>query len=267
MKPAAPLSGKSVLVTRARGQSATLTAALRDAGAAVAECPAIAIADPPSWESLDAVLTSLSRYSWIVFTSANGADAFFRRLAALCLDAAPLAGVKVAAVGSATAGELRTRGVEPDAVPRRFRASEMAPLLGDPAGLRVAVVRAAIGREELIDTLREGGAVVDLAVAYQTLAEEIPPDVVAMIAGGVFDAVTFTSPSTVDSLFAGAGDAGRTRLAAGVVLGSIGPVTSEALRRHGVRRIVEADEATAASLAGAIIDALAPAPERNGQGR
>jgi uroporphyrinogen III methyltransferase / synthase len=267
MKPAAPLSGKSVLVTRARGQSATLSSALRDAGAHVLECPAIAIAAPASWDSLDAVLTSLSRYSWIVFTSANGAEAFFRRLDALGLHGAPLAGMKVAAVGSATAGELRKRGVEADAVPRRFQASEMAPLLGEPSGLRVAVVRAAVGREELIDTLREGGAVVDLALAYQTLAEEIPRDVVAMISDGVFDAVTFTSPSTVDSLFAGAGEAGRARLAERVVLASIGPVTSEALRRHGARTIVEADEATAASLAGAVIDALAPAPERNGQGR
>jgi uroporphyrinogen III methyltransferase/synthase len=236
-----PLFGKRIVVTRAREQTSELKRLLEEAGAQVLQFPTIEIAPPESWESLDRAIAT--RYDWLVFTSTNGVAAFFQRLFALGKDVRALAGTKVAAVGQSTAEDLRARGLNPDVVPERFISTELLPLLpGDQRGIRTAVIRAEQGREELLDELRRRGGEVDLAVAYRTVAVDRGLDELHDV-----DVITFTSASTVDNFFAKASP-GRALLA------SIGPTTSEAIRRHGHAPHVEAKNATIQALHDAILE-------------
>jgi uroporphyrinogen III methyltransferase/synthase len=242
-----PLYGKRVVVTRARDQASDLSRLLRDSGAEVVEFPTIEIGPPPSFESLDRVIGALGGYRWIIFTSVNGVTSFFDRLKDARKDARSLAGRMIAAVGDTTAEALRDRGIEPDLIPPKFQSTALLPLLEqDQRGIRTAVIRAAVGSDELIDELRKRGGEVDLAVAYETKP----------VAGDVsrlenIDIVTFTSGSTVDNFFSAIenGIAKHARLA------SIGPMTSEAIRRHGRTPDIESDAATVAALHAAILRA------------
>ena len=244
-----PLFGKRVVVTRAREQASDLKRRLEEAGAEVIEFPMIEIAPPASFESLDRVIDSVGDYQWLIFTSSNGVDAFFDRLRHHGKDARCLAGVMIAAVGESTAGDLRGRAIEPDLVPAKFQSIALLPLLdADQKGVRSAVVRAAQGRDELIDELRRRGGDVDLAIAYETRR-------VAANAGDLheIDIVTFTSGSTVDNFFEVLPD---KKVIEGALLASIGPTTSDAIRRHGRKPDIEASAATIASLCDSIVHML-----------
>lgn len=241
-----PLHGKRIVVTRARDQASELKRLLQEDGAEVIEFPTIEITPPASFDSLDRTIDALGDYQWVVFTSPNGVNAFFDRLRQRGRDARALAGCMIAAVGDSTAGDLRTRGIEPDLVPARFQSAALLPLLdSDQRGVRTAVIRAATGSDELIDGLRQRGGEVDLAVAYET--KPIAGDVQQL---QQIDIVTFTSGSTVENFFAVAAD----RLP-NAKLASIGPVTSDAIRRHGREVDIEADSATVAALHAAILRA------------
>lgn len=236
-----PLFGKRIVVTRARGQASSLVRLLAEAGAQVVEFPTIEIAPPASYESLDRVFSE--RWDWIVFTSTNGVASFASRLPT---DIRSLAGTKIAAVGEATADELRARGIRADLVPEKFQSIALLPRFAeDLGGVRIAVVRAEEGRDELLDGLRQRGAHVHLAVAYRTVA--VAGDA-ADLQG--IDAITFTSSSTVDNFFALSPAIGNALLA------SIGPVTSAALRKHGHRPDIEAESATVEALHEAVLKAL-----------
>ena len=242
-----PLYGKRVVVTRAREQASELKRLLEDAGAQVLQFPTIEIVPPASWDSLDRAV--VSRYDWLVFTSSNGVAAFFERLFALGKDVRALAGTKIAAVGASTAADLRARGVNPDVVPERFISTELLPLLpANQTDIHTAVIRAEEGRDELIAELRRRGGTVDLAVAYRTVAADTDLDELrSLIEADMIDIVTFTSASTVDNFFA--------KLTPGrALLASIGPTTSEAIRRHGHTPDIEAKNATIASLLEAILE-------------
>src|SRR5260221_7844068 len=232
-----PLFGKRVVVTRAREQASDLKRLLEESGANVIEFPTIEIAPPESFDSLDKVVNAVSDYQWLIFTSTNGVKAFFDRLQEAGKDARALAGVNVAAVGETTAADLKARGISPDLVPDKFMSSALLPLLeGDQRGIRTAVIRAEDGREELIDELRTRGGEVDLAIAYRNRPVAGDP---AQLAG--IDAVTFTSASTVDNFFTALGDASQLN---GAKLVSIGPMTSDAIRKHGRTPDVEAEKAS-----------------------
>jgi len=237
-----PLFGKRVVVTRAREQASELKRLLEEAGASVVQFPTIEIVPPPSWESLDAVIDAIDSYHWLIFTSSNGVKYFFERLGEKRKDARALASCKIAAVGDATASDLRAHGILADLVPERFLSTALLPLLDvDQHGIRTAVIRAAEGRDELIDELRKRGGEVDLAIAYQTRAAEGSLD-------DPFDIVTFTSASTVDNFFAKVGETN------GAILASIGPVTSEAIAKRGKRADIEASAATVEALRDAIVE-------------
>jgi uroporphyrinogen III methyltransferase / synthase len=243
-----PLFGKRVVVTRAREHASELKRLLEDAGAEVLQFPTISIEPPGSWESLDRIIAS--SYDWLVFTSSNGVSAFFERLFAEGKDVRALAGTKIAAVGASTANDLRARGLKPDLVPERFISTELLPLLPeDQSGIRTAVIRAEEGREELIAELRRRGGTVDLGVAYRTVAVDQNLDELrAWIEADQVDIVTFTSASTVDNFFARL-DPGRALLV------SIGPTTSEAIRKYGRTPDAEAKNATIPAMRDAVVAA------------
>lgn len=247
-----PLFGKRIVVTRAREQASELKRLLEEAGAQVVQFPTIEIVPPASYQSLDRTIEAIGDYQWIIFTSTNGVDAFFERLRHHGKDARALSGAMVAAVGETTANDLRARGIEPDLIPPKFQSAALLPLLAaDQHGIRTAVVRAEKGSDDLIDELRRRGGEVDLAVAYRTHAVSGDP---AVLQGA--DAITFTSGSTVDHFFEAVGDGAA--VVNGARLVSIGPVTTEAIRRHGRQPDAVAEKATIAALRDAVVRMLVP---------
>jgi uroporphyrinogen III methyltransferase/synthase len=237
-----PLFGKRIVVTRAREQASDLKRLFQESGATVIEFPTIAIAPPESFVSLDRSIDE--HFDWLVFTSSNGVAAFFERLFAKGRDVRALAGTRVACVGETTASALRARGLAPDLVPEKFMSSALIPQFdADQKGVRIVVIRAAEGREEFVEEMRRRGADVHLAVAYRTMPVAANADELHDI-----DVVTFTSASTVDNFFAAIG----CQSLDGTLLASIGPMTSEAIRKHGREVGVEAASASVQALFDAV---------------
>jgi uroporphyrinogen III methyltransferase/synthase len=255
-----PLFGKRVLVTRAREQASALSAKLKALGAEPVEFPTIAIADPDDgFAALDVALRRLTsntaRPSWVVFTSANGVERTFQRLATLGADSRALGGVRVAAIGPGTAQALRLQGIGADFVPESSVAENLAETFPKPvAGLSVLLLQAAGARDALARGLKSRGARVTAVTAYRTLpaVDEIET-LRADLAAGAIHAVTFTSGSTVDA-FADA--LGESALPDAVRLVAIGPITADACARRLRTPDAVSDAATLDSLAAALCDLL-----------
>ncbi len=255
-----PLFGKRVVVTRAREQASQLVQLFVDSGANVLQFPTIEIAPPESWESLDRIIDG--RYDVIVFTSVNGVKGYFERLFTKRKDARALAGVTIAAVGDTTAAELRARGVVPDLIPDKFQSSALLPLLpADQHGVRTAVIRAEEGNEQLLAELRRRGGDVDLGVAYRNVAVDADlSELRDLIANNAIDIVTFTSGSTVEHFFSRLTDEERAKIFARATVASIGPVTSDAIRRYGRGPDVESAAASIQALHDAVVEAMNSTP-------
>jgi len=213
-----PLSGRTVVVTRARAQASALAARLRELGARVVEAPAIRT------EPLPVSVPDLRSYDVVCVTSPNGAE----RLLDEVRDARALAGPTIAAIGPGTARALRARGIEPDVVPERAVAESLVEALAELPIRRALIARAEEARDVLETALRERGAEVDVLALYRTVAEPVaePP--------ASADYVTFTSASSVRAYL------GSAALPDGARTVSIGPATSAALREAGREPDVEA---------------------------
>lgn len=255
----APLGGKTIAVTRARAQASGLARRLRELGAEVIQAPAIRIAPLPG-PPLDP-----SPYDLICLTSPNGAEIFFERLAAGGRDARSLAAARIAAIGPGTAAALAAHGIAPDVLPPRFVAESLAESLH---GLRIAralIARAAEARDVLPDALRAQGAEVDVLALYETVAEPLSQQTLSAAASA--DYITFTSSSTVRFFAAAAGAAAsedRALLSDSTRIVSIGPVTSQTLREHGLEPHVEAQQHDVEGLVEALLaDAHAVSARRS----
>jgi uroporphyrinogen III methyltransferase/synthase len=229
--PARPLAGRTVAVTRARAQASGLASRLRELGAEVIQAPVIRV------RALDGPALDPSPYDLLCLTSPNGVGALFERLARGGRDARSLAGATIAAIGPGTARALAEHGIAADVVPERFLAESLVEALASVPVTRALVARASEARDVLPDALRARGAEVDVLPLYETLAEPLAAD--ALAATRAADYVTFTSSSTVRFLVQAAG--GEAGLSAGTRVVSIGPVTSETLREHGIEPHVEAE--------------------------
>jgi uroporphyrinogen III methyltransferase/synthase len=253
-----PLFGRRVLVSRASGQGHAFARALRDAGAEPVELPAIRIVPPDDPAPLTRAVSRLGGYDWVLFTSENGVEACFGELARQRRDARAFGAARVGAVGPATAAALFAHGVAADVVPAEHRgealAAEVVAHHGKPlAGAAVLLLRAAVAREALPELLTQAGARVDVAEAYRTLPPE-ETDLArlrAAIAERDVDVVTFTSPSTITHTVSALGPDAPALLAR-VTVASIGPVTSDAARQHGVRVDVTAAPYTTDGLVAAL---------------
>lgn len=249
-----PLHGQVIAVTRMAGQADALSSALAALGAEVIEAPTIALGELDSYDEVDAALSRLSAYRWLVLTSANGVDAMFARLARMGHDARALAGVKIAAVGRATAASLEARGIRADLVPGEAVGEALAAALIEQGvrGQRVLLLRAEVARKTLIDALREAGAVCDDLPIYRTVCpSDLPPAFLERFDRGEIGWVTLTSPSSFVNLLKLLGPERVGRLKQ-VKLASIGPVTTRAIRDGGLVKAVEADPHDAAGLVAAI---------------
>jgi uroporphyrinogen III methyltransferase/synthase len=246
---ARPLFGRTVVVTRAREQVSGLRLRLEELGAEVLELPAIEIAP------IAFTVPDLSTYEWLVFTSPNGVRAFFDDgLTAAGLDARALAGQRVAAIGPGTAHALSTRGVRPDLIPERFVAESLLEAFPPPStpGARVLLARAEVARDILPEGLGARGYEVDVLPVYRTQPATPDPALLARIIEGRFDAVTFTSSSTVDNFCAQV----DPRPEPFPVVVSIGPVTSATAIAHGLRVDAEAEPHTIDGLVATVLGAL-----------
>lgn len=241
-----------VLVTRAPHQASALGDALVAHGLRVASVATIAL-EPPSddYAVLDREITRLDEYDWLLFTSANAVTLFAERLED---EAVPLS-CSIASVGPATSKALRDAGFPVKLQAQTAVAESLAKVLLPHAnGAQMLFVRAETGRDVLVDLLTAAGADVTLAPAYRTVS---PPESIQRlkVALPTVDAVTFTSSSSAENFFNLLQASGES-LPEGVVLASIGPVTSATMRELGHKPSIEAREATVASLASAVAIAL-----------
>jgi uroporphyrinogen-III synthase len=246
-----PLLGLTIAVTRATHQARSLTSLLSSRGADAVETPAIEIVEPEDLAPLDGAIARAADYDWIVFTSANGVERFFDRVAALKVDLRELGHARLAAIGPATAAAIATRALRVDLVPEAYVAESLVEALasaGCVAGSRILVARAAVARDLLPAALEARGARVDVVEAYRTVRPESSRRLLsALVARHALDLVTFTSASTVANYVELAG-ADATRVAGAC----IGPITASAAREAGIRVAVEAGEFTVPGLVAAI---------------
>ena len=247
-----PLFGWRVLVTRAQSPRSSLAQALTDAGAEVVEAPATRI-EPLDPGCVRGAIAHLDAYDWIIFTSQNGVELFWGALRDLGLDARSLAGLRVAAVGPATAASLLGRGIAVDVTPERFVAEGVLEALAgrdDVAGTRVLYVAADGAREALPNGLTAMGARVDVAPIYRSVPDVAGVDAIRAFAREATDRTlaAFTSASAVRAFADAAGEA-----TAGVKAASIGPATTAAAREAGLTVCVEAARSTIPSLVEAIV--------------
>lgn len=242
-----PLFGQTVLVTRARAQASGLAERVRELGGQVWEFPVLEVQDPVDWGPVDRAIGRLDQYDWLVVTSQNGVERFMARLYSSGRDARALAGLRLAAVGSATAAALRRHGLVADAIPPEFRASalleELRPLLAP--GARVLVVRAEVAATELAWDLQALGARTEEVIAYRAVpAAGAAAALQQALAEGAIQYVTFASAATVRNLV----DAVGAAALAGVKVAVIGPQTARAAAAAGLTVHLTAPEATIPAL-------------------
>jgi len=243
-----PLTNKRILITRTRHQASDLATQLEALGAATILIPTIEIVPPNSFHALDAALTCLRTYDWLLFTSANAVEAFHRRAQLLHLTQLPK---KIAVIGPATLRAANDIGLTVDLVPPQYIAESLAAaLLPEAAGKSFLLIRAAEARDHLSETLTAAGATVTIAEAYrnQIPAESIPALQALFASPETYpDAITFTSASTARNLMTLLQTANLS-LSPDITLASIGPITSQTLRDLNHEPTIEASEPTIPAL-------------------
>lgn len=252
-----PLMGRRIVVTRAREQASGLVHQLTELGAECIQCPTIQVVPPPDWAPVDRAIEALDQYDWIVFTSVNGVDYFFRRLFEAGLDVRALGHIKTATIGPATAQRLRTVGLGSDIIPESYRAESVVEAFAATAveGKRVLLPRAKEARSVLPVELTRMGATVDEVTAYETRqVNNGAVDLLSRLEDRAIDMVTFTSSSTVKNFHRLLPSGRIEELMEGVIVASIGPITSRTARELGLSVTIEAKTYTIAGLIQAMLN-------------
>ena len=252
-----PLLGRGVVITRAREQASSLVRLLEEEGACCLEFPTIDIRPLPDSGPIRQAIRDLAGYSWVVFTSVNGVEYFWSQIASMGLDSRIFGGIKVAAIGPATAESLKQRGIRPDLLPEKYVAESVVQGMLELGvrGEKVLLPRAETAREVLPESLRQAGASVDILPVYRTeLSGGSPDEVAASLADGQVDYITFTSSSTVENFFQRIQPDELSKLGTGRPrLACIGPITSETLASFGFQADLVASEYTIPGLVEALI--------------
>jgi len=236
-----PLFGKRIVVTRTRKQAGEFVERLRALGADAFELPTIRIEPPVDKREFYELVADSHIYDWIVFTSPNGADAFFKAFFEIYRDARDLGSARIAAIGPATAERVRSYRLQVDVQPEKYVAEAIIKALQKETSvenLKFLLARAEGAREILARELTRLGAIVDEAVAYRTVPETND------VTGGIrrfreegADMITFTSSSTVENFLAL-----KLPMPENIKTASIGPITSKTMRAHGLDADVEAKQ-------------------------
>lgn len=249
--PAKPLRGLRILVTRPRDRSEEICRKIRELGGEPVEFPTIEIDGPTDYSKVDAALSRLGMYDWLVFTSRTGVRRFFERAVQKGL---PLErpGCKIAAVGPSTAAGLKDYGLEVSFLPSTYLTGRLADELPEVQGKKILLVRAEGVDEAMVSRLKERGAA-QVNEVYPYRVKPLEPDAKMQD----FDAVIFTSPSTVRSFKTILGKGGLT-LSKNVIVCCIGVVTAKAARELGFAADVIPKEYTVEGLLQSLCERVSP---------
>ncbi|EGJ29867.1 MULTISPECIES: uroporphyrinogen-III C-methyltransferase [Moorena] len=273
------LTGKTVLVTRSASQSQKFNQLLAQQGATIIEMPTLVITPPSSWAGLDYAIANLANFDWLILTSSNGVDYFFKRLLDNGKDARALVGIKIAVVGKKTAASLKQHNLQPDFIPPNFVADSLVEHFPESlTNKQVLFPRVETGgREVLVKELTEKGAQVVEVAAYESgCPDYMAPAILDAWQQRAIDIVTFASSKTVKNFYKllkqafnsstetnqaySSADGEQSpplktlhSLLDNVCIASIGPQTSESCRQLLGRVDVEAVEYTLEGLTEAIV--------------
>jgi uroporphyrinogen III methyltransferase / synthase len=261
------LAGKRILVTRAREQAEKTAALVRARGGEPVLLPSIELHPPKDPAAVEDALSRAATFAWVAFTSENGVEWTWKVIEGM--KPSPGAGIfgeaKLAAIGPSTAAAMEKRGLRPDVVAAESKGEGLAAavLAAMAPGESLLLLRAQVARDAFPDALVGAGHPVEVVAVYETRPASGPEvtRIVAELEGGAIDAVTFTSASTVESFVAMVGGEEKARgLLFRTIVGSIGPITSEALAAHGLRVDVTPAETTLEALLGALAARFGPTP-------
>jgi uroporphyrinogen III methyltransferase/synthase len=255
-----PLFGRRVVVTRRSEQAGGFAQRLTELGADVLEVPTIKITRPKETDAIVDALLGLNAYDWLVFTSVNGVTAFFDIFFRRFQDMRDIGGVRIAAVGPATAAKLRELHLQVDLTPDEFTGKKIAAAFAKfqtIENLKMCLLRAEVANPDLPKALEELGAIVDDIAIYKTVAEtEDPAEAGKTLLDGGADWITFTSGSTVEHFHARFDLPKLLKKFPQMKLASIGPETSKAIRALGLEPALEAKEHTTEGLLAALLKAI-----------
>ena len=249
-----PLFGKTLVITRPEKQSESFMSGLLERGADPFLFPVIETVAPDDWKPLDDALQQLDRYDGLIFTSVNGVKFFMRRLKEIGKDVRELKGLRLYTIGPKTEQSVNALGITVDVVPEDFVAESLVTSMGKEnlKGKRFLLPRAAVAREILPNQLREQGAFVDVAPAYQTTRPQTDTqELIRRLKEGSIHAITFTSSSTVRHFMQSIGEELRPQLEK-TAIACIGPVTAKTAEKAGLKVNIMAEEYTIDGLIAAL---------------
>lgn len=257
-----PLTGRTIVITRAQSQAQEFVTELERYGAEVVLCPTIEIQELETYERLDEAIEHLYGYDWLIFTSVNGVEYFFKRLKARGRNASDLDELKVCAIGEATAEKLNELHVHVDVIPEAFKAEGVFNALERFVGgreslksLNILIPRASVARDYLPKALEQAGARVDVVPAYRTsLPADLDRGRVAAMLSGSADCIAFTSSSTVKNLARLFDTQDLSKALAGVVIACIGDITATTAADYGLQVEIQPEQFTVPALARAIAE-------------
>ena len=263
-----PLFGQRILVTRKHSGEFEL---LEELGAEIIEFPTIEIVPPITWDELDKSIDKIETYNWLIFTSANGIRFFFKRFFERDKDIRELKGIKICAVGSKTALEVKKYGMKVDLVPEEFNAEGLVEAFlkehreqnlptGQAGtehrlkGLKILLPRAEVAREIFPEKVKEMGGEIDIATAYRAVTPEIHGKRLnRFLKEGKISIATFTSAATFNN-FMSIMDHDAHGLLRGVAIAVIGPVTARAVEKAGLKVSIMPKQATIEAMIQGIIE-------------
>ena len=251
-----PLFGQRIVVTRTREQASELAHQLTELGADVLEIPTLKIVAPKRQELVAEMMGGLGSYQWMVFTSPNGVTSFFDYFFKAYDDLRSIGGVRIAAVGPATAAKLKELHLSVDAMPDKYVAKDISKAIAakdDLENLRVLLLRAEVANLELPKLLEDQGAIVDDVAVYQTVpeTEDLTGAAARLVAEGA-DWLTFASSSAVENFHARFPLPELLKKFPALKTASIGPETTKALVALGLQPTVEAKQHTIDGLVKAV---------------
>ncbi|TYP73867.1 uroporphyrinogen-III C-methyltransferase [Paenibacillus methanolicus] len=256
-----PLFGTRVLITRSRAQSSDLAERIEALGGEPCEFPVIETrepADPAVMAQVEAALRSGNDFDWILFTSVNGVDYFFRYLQRYRIDIRQFHRARIAAVGPKTAEALQRRGLVVEALPAQYQAEGLLDHLADELlpGQRVLLPRGDLARDILPRTLQAQGLTVVGIDVYETVAaDQQDEEVLELLQSGAVDVITFASSSTVTNLIAvlrRMGVENPIELLGKARVACIGPVTARTAEEAGLTVDILPPDSTIDALVAAI---------------
>ncbi|MDV3001776.1 MAG: hypothetical protein N5P05_003382 [Chroococcopsis gigantea SAG 12.99] len=252
-----PLENITIIVTRAADQSSQFTFLLQQQGAKVIEVPALEIGPPSTWQPLDAAITELDNFDWLILTSANGVDSFYHRLVKSQKTSQDLGGLKIAVVGKKTAATLEKYSLKADFIPPNYIADALISNFPEEiAGKKILFPRVETGgREVLVKELTAAGAKIIEVAAYESgCPQKIDPEAWLTLQRNEVHIITFASSKTVQNFHTLIQKENPQFTLTGIAIGSIGPQTSKTCQELFGRVDIEAGEYTLEGLTAALIN-------------